>query len=411
MFCRNCGAEQAEDSKFCVKCGAPLPRTESTDAPAGQPSPQPQAEAEPEQVQSPEPAEPVELPVAAPEQAPEPKQEPSPGAAAEPKKGPNIKLIAIIAGAAVAIAAIAALVIVFLVNNADDGLTDEERMGLFVGEWVAQDSSDESMGKEWFDYSASQGIYIELFLWDDGTGVFRTDAGPVKLTWEAKTQTSATATMEEQEMDIVIKGKQLTMTNPDGVELYFVPADEVDMSNAIDVTNKGNGVTVDPDDIQVGEYSKLIGNYSVGFMQIPRGWVNRIDDIDPEFVKDYEAVFYVDSTTEYTSPSQGRFAFSQSVQMSRHATGYKELAAQLEEAYKSDDKYGDCVRTEATIGKRRAIILLSENKVDGVTVASIVIDRDNDSKVSVVLSWNCGTTGNDKALQWCMDFSTTWQVE
>lgn len=447
MFCPHCGAEQPEESpKFCLKCGAPLTKTDSQKV--EQPGASVSA-SEPASASAPEPApSPAPEPASEPAPAPTPvsAQEPASAASQTPVQGDNAaasrpklnsKLIAIVAAAIVAV-----VVIVVLVVNSnkpaetsapaptattepaptattepapdpapEPGLTTEEKRAFFVGTWVCQDSSDPSLSPSWFASQAAEGVYITLIFWDDGTGVFRTDGGPEKFTWEAQTAIAATVTIDGEDHAILLRGKKLTMTNPAGMELYFVPESEVDMSNAVDLTWQGQGVTVDPSTIQVTEYSKLIGNYSVGFMQVPENWVNRIDDIDPEFVKNQEAVYYVDSKSEYTSPSLGHFAFSQSVEMSRHSASYTDLAQQLVDAYKADDSYSDVVSGRMTIGKRRAILITCTNKADGVNVMCAVIDRDNDNKVSVVLSFNAGTVGDNKPVEWATAFMNTWQVE
>lgn len=405
MFCPKCGAKQSEESpKYCEKCGAPLGRNDESDTKSAS----------------------VDTPSA--------KLKSKPRLALS--KAPNAKLIAIVAAAVLVVVIIAALVVTSCGKPAGEPqaevttqpkptadpepepepdsepeLTTEEKRDFFVGKWVAQDSTDENMPQGWFEDNAAQGVYVTLAFWDDGTGAYRTEDGPTKFTWEAQSATKATADIDGEDVTLVLRGKKLTMKKADGVEIYFVPEDEVDMSNAVDLSQHGFGVTVDPSTIQVDEYSKLIGNESVGYMQIPRGWVNRIGDIDPEFVESYNAVYYVDSTTEYTSPSQGTFAFSQFVEMSRHVVSYEDLAEQLLDAYNSDDKYGDAAIVRMTVGKRRAFCIMSTNEVDNVNVMSIVIDRDNDEKVSVVLSFNCGTISDDKPTEWALAFASTWQVE
>ena len=394
MFCPNCGAKMPDSgSKFCTKCGASLERDDRQETKLGN---------------EPEPS--VEEPKA--------------------KHAPNVKIIAIVVAAIAVVAAITIFAVVSCNKpggeagssassepapepepNPDPQLTKEEMRDFFVGVWVAQDSTDENMPKSWFESAAAQGIYITLTLWDDGTGVFRTDSGPVKITWEANSATSATVTVEDTDMPIELRGKKLTMKNAEEVELYFVPEDQVDMSNAVDLSNQGQGVTVDPSTITVNEYSKLIGNYSVGFMQIPEHWVNRIDIIDSEFVKSYDAVYYVDTKTEYLAPSTSHYAFAQSVEMSRHSDSYTKLANQLVDSYKSDENYEGTTTAQITVGKRRAILISSTNKTDGQNVMSVVIDRDNDEKVSVVLSFNCGPTSNTKPLEWAKAYMETWQVE
>lgn len=413
MFCPNCGTEMPEENpKFCLKCGAKLGRDTE---PAVE-------EASTAQTAAPDVSASEEAAIA--DESPEAAKAPSLMA----KLGPNGKLIGIVAAAVVAAVAVTALVVSSCNKPADapksdettqpepepepdSDLTTEEKREFFVGTWVAQGSTDETMTKEWFEAQASQGIYITLILWDDGTGAFRTDTGPVKISWEAESATAATAVIEKVDMPLKLRGKKLTMTNAEGVELYFVPGDEVDMSNAVDLTHQGMGVTVDPNSIEVDEYSKLIGNESVGYMQVPRGWVNRVDDLDPEFVKDANPVYYVDKTTEFLSPSKGHYDFSQMVQMSRHSGSYNDWAQRLVEAYKTDEKYGDCTMTRATVGKRRALVILSSNEEDGINVMSVVIDRDNDEKCTVVLSYNCGSIGDEKPTQWALSFTQTWQVE
>lgn len=393
MFCTKCGAEQfGKDPKFCSQCGAPL-----------------------------------DLDV--PEPEPAPAAQPAPGSSNQTKR------IAIIAAAAVAL--IALVVVALLFNKpaqnatpapaadaqpspepepapgttSDDDLTTEEKRAFFVGKWVAQDSSDEKMPAAWFEHNAAQGVYYTLILWDDGTGVFRTEEGPTKLTWEADSVTAAHAVAEERDLSISLRANKLTMTNPEGVSLYFVPEDEVDLSNAVDLSSAGMGVTVDPNTIEVNAYSKLIGNESVAYMQVPEGWVNRIDDLNADDAKQYDAVYYVDKTTEYLSPSIGHYAFMRCVQMSRRSVSYKELAQQIVDAFNSDDRYGDVSTDYMTVGKRRAIYITCTDEQDGINISRMVIDRDNDDKVSVTLAFNCGAVGDTQSQEWALSFASTWTVE
>lgn len=292
-----------------------------------------------------------------------------------------------------------------------DGLTPEERRAFFEGKWVAIDSSDPKRPAGWFASAAAEGVYFTILLWDDGTGVFRTADGPEKITWEADSVTSGTTKVNGRDMTITLRSKKLTLTDTAGVELYFVPESEVDMSNAVDLSQHGNGVTVDPSTIVVGEYSKLIGNESVGYLQIPKNWSNYTDNLDEESRKTYAGLYYADPYSEYTSPSKGGPSYSLSVQVSRHSASYRDIAAQLYQKYTSDSDYGETYQRNATFGKRRAIIVETVNLVDGVNEMRVVLDRDNDEKVTVVLAYNCGSAGDAKRPEWCLGYSETWQVE
>ena len=161
----------------------------------------------------------------------------------------------------------------------------------------------------------------------------------------------------------------------------------------------------------MAKYAKLIGNHSVGFMQVPEAWANRIDDIDSEFVKNQDAVYYVNSRSEFTSAAKQHFDFSESVEMSRHSNSYEELAQALVSAYEEDATYANTTTSRATMGKRRAFVITSTNTTDNLTVVSIVIDRDNNEKVSVVLSFNAGAASNAELLEQAMAFAGTWQCE
>ncbi len=435
MFCPNCGANIPEGNpRFCPSCGTALDKgmaeveapAEEEAEPAAEVAPEPTAEPEPEPVAEHAPAATEPEPVAEHAPAPKPELEPEPAPEASPKPKPNTKLIALIA---VAVLVIAALVVGIVVTTSSNNsassseqpappenppepeLSPEEKRAFFVGKWVAQDSTDKNMPKQWFDSNADQGIYITLTLWDDGTGVFRTDTGPVKTTWDAESVTKAKMKVDDVEMPLSLRSKKLTMTNADGAEMYFVPEDEVDMSNAVDLTNHGQGVTVDPSTIKVEQYLKLIGNESVGYMQVPESWTNRTSDLESEFVKSYDALMYVNQRSEYLSPALGHAAFSQMIQMSRHSGSYTQLAQQLADSYKKDSNYANTTTSRMTVGKRRAIYVSSSNTTDNVSVASIVIDRDNDEKVSVVLSVNCGAIGDQKIADQIAAFVSTWQVE
>ena len=433
MFCPNCGANIPKSNpRFCPSCGAALDKDETQVS-----GTQAEVEAEAAQAQAPEPApgagttaepapklEPATGPMA--EVEAQPKPEPVPKPAAESKSKPNAKIIALIAVAALVVAAVVVGVVVTTSSNnagsssqqpappenpPEPELSPEEKRAFFVGTWVAQDSTDKNMPKQWFDSNADQGIYITLILWDDGTGVFRTDSGPVKVTWDAESVTNAKMKVSDAEVSLSLRSKKLTMTNADGVEMYFVPEDEVDMSNAVDLTNQGQGVTVDPSTIKVEQYLKLIGNESVGYMQVPESWTNRTSDLDAQIIKSYDAIMYVNPRSEYLSPSLEHAAFSQMIQMSRYSVPYTQLAQQLADAYKADKNYTNTTTSRMTVGKRRAIYVSSSNTSDNVSVASVVIDRDNDEKVSVVLSLNCGAIGDQKIADQIAAFMSTWQVE
>ena len=421
MFCPNCGTElYGEKPKFCPHCGASLERGDTA----------------------------VTQEMPKPTDAPEPVADPAPAVAPEPAptsgKAPNPRLVAIIA-AAVAVVVIVILVITLSPKPSGQGapaptstsstssepapaptseptpapapssttssdLTTEEMRAFFVGTWVAQDSTDKTMPAAWFQANAAQGVYITLILWDDGTGVFRTDSGPLKFTWDASSVTTATAVMDGNDMTLELRAKKLTMKNANGVEMYFVPEDEVDMSNAVDLSNKGRGVTVDPNDIVVDEYSKLIGNESVAYMQVPRGWTNHVDDLPADEVKKFDIVYYADPTTEYTSPAKG-YAFTRYVEMRRLSMSYEEFAKQIIDSYEADDKHQDVVYQRMTVGKRRAIYISATDVEEGVQVARVLIDRDNDEKVCVLLNFGCGVPGDTKAQEWAVAFANTWTVE
>lgn len=455
MFCSNCGAKVPDDNaNFCFECGAPLYKGEERE---------PEQNEEPGSTPSSSTVPPTDQ-----NQSEAVRPEPQQGGTAAVKPTPNKNVIAIIA---IAVIAVVALVAVFALtgkpasgpqpgssassaasagsasssassestassassesassessaasaasaasasqssSSPDDGLTPKERREFFEGKWVATNSSDEKRPEGWFKSMAAEGLYYTLILWDDGTGVFRTPEGPTKITWEASTMTSATTTIDGEDMTITLRSKELTLTNSKGVDVYFVPEDEVDMSNAVDLSQHGFGVTVDPNTIEVGEYLKLIGNESVGYMQVPESWVNRINDLDDKEVKSYDIVYYVDSKSEYVSPEKGGYAFSLRVEMSRHSASYKEVAQGVYDTFTADENYGPASMERMTVGKRRAIVVKSTNLVDNVNVAWVIIDRDNDEKVSVVLAYNCGAIGNDKAVDWVMAYTESWQVE
>ncbi len=448
MFCPSCGTElSGEKPKFCPQCGASLERDEAAvtqEMPKSTPAPAP---------------EPARAPTTTPEPASTGASTPKPSSG-----GPNTKLIAIIAAAVVVVIIIVVIVLTsqkpaadsvsaatssdvasssdvdtdsdvdsssstgtgFSSNSdssSDSGsasssastpnsdITVEEMREFFVGTWVAQDPSDERMPAGWFAHNAAQGVYVTLILWDDGTGVYRDQEGPKKFEWEAESVTLAHATIEDVEMTISLRAKKLTLANPAGFELYFVPEDEVDMSNAIDISRQGQGVTVDPSDIVVDEYSKLIGNESVAYMQIPRGWTNRTDDLPSDEVKDYAIVYYADTTTEFLSPTKGSYSFTRFVEMSRMSGSYSQMAEALSAEYRKDSTHENVTTDQMTIGKRRAIYISATDTEEGVNVVRVFIDRDNDEKVTVLLSFNCGAIGDTKSLEWALAFANTWTVE
>lgn len=453
MFCSKCGAKVPDDNaNFCFECGAPLYKGEEAEPKQDEvlgstPSSNTVPPAEQDQGEAVHPE---------PQQSEAVRPEPQQDGASAVKPEPNKKLIAIIAIAAIAVIA---LVAVFALSgkpasgpqpgsaassaastgstassapaesassgssaasaasasqsssSPDDGLTPKERREFFAGTWVATDSSDEKRPEGWFKSMAAEGLYYTLILWDDGTGVYRTPEGPTKITWDADTMTSAATAIDGKDMTITLRSKKLTLTNPEGVDVYFVPEAEVDMSNAVDLSQHGFGVTVDPNTIKVGEYLKLIGNESVGYMQVPEGWVNRINDLDDKEVKSYDIVYYVDPKSEYVSPEKGGYAFSLRVEMSRHSASYKDVAQGVYDSFTSDENYGPATMERMTVGKRRAIVVKSANLTDNVNVAWVIIDRDNDEKVSVALAYNCGAIGNDKAVDWVMAYTESWQVE
>ena len=397
MFCPNCGAEVTnENAKHCPKCGTSLVGESQSQV----------AQDEGAQVEQDKDAKPVSSPLSA----------------------ANGKLIAIVA-AIVVVAVVVTALVVGSCNRPQqaptptastepepnpepqDNLTPEERRDFFVGTWVAQDSTDPKRPKGWFESSAAQGVYVTLILWDDCTGVYRPENKPIKVSWDAESATAATAKADKKEYSLQLKGKKLTLKTEDDMEVYFVPETEVDMSNAVDLSHKGMGVTVDPNSIKPDQYSKVIGNESVGYMQIPQGWVNRVQDLDAAAVKSADTVYYADKNTEYLSPTLQHAAFSQSVQMGRYSSSYTEYAQKLVDAYKASSDYENVTTKKMTVGKRRAVAVYASNVADGVEVVNIVADRDNDEKVSVVLAFNCGTLGRTEPTEWALAFASTWQVE
>ncbi len=395
MFCPKCGAEVPnKDAKHCPECGASLVKE------AAQP----------------------------PSQDNNTQAEQGGNAKPSTSQAVNGKLIAIVA----AIVVVAVVVTALVVSSCNrprqapapnsstvlepepepkDDLTQEERRAFFVGTWVAQDSTDPKRPKGWFESSAAQGVYVTLILWDDGTGVYKPDKKPIKLTWDAESATKATAKSDKLEYELLLKGKKLTIRTADDIEVYFVPETEVDMSNAVDLSHSGMGVTVDPNSIKPDQYSKVIGNESVGYMQIPQGWVNRVQDLDASAVKSADTVYYADKNTEYLSPTLGHAAFSQGVQMGRYSSSYTEYAQKLVDTYKASSDYENVSTKKMTVGKRRAVAVYASNVADGVETVTIVADRDNDEKVSVVLAFNCGTLGRTEPTEWALAFANTWQVE
>lgn len=409
MFCPECGAQQPEeDAKFCLKCGAPL-ITQAT------------------------PPHAADVQETAPAQA---SAQPDPEAAPSAPRAVSPKLIAIIVGAVAAIVAVVALLVVPQCtqsggtpqppdqaqepapDNTDGGTTSvRPDYEVFVGSWVANDSNAENMPQEWFASAAEQGVYFVLTLNDDFTGTFQTDHGVLDFTWMSSSAATASLTLSSNGnvMNLTTKtGRDLTMINGDGTEMYFVPAESVDMSNAIDPTDPQANPQTDPQqsDPQQTEASagmQRIGNEAVGFLQVPSAWVDRVQDLDPKVAAATQAVYFADPESEYLSGAQSHFAFAKSIQMSVESASYLSVSSRIAATYQGDD-YGETTDESFTVGGRNGVLLVSSIPKDNVNVATIVIDRDGDDKTTVVLTLNCGSMDDVEAATEVLSYAAKWTV-
>lgn len=387
MFCPECGAEQlTKDPKFCLSCGAPL-------AARKEGAPQEPAETTPT------------AQAAAPSEAP------------GRSNGRAIALVAAIAGIVAAVAIALAIVIPRILaptsTGSDPQATPPEQpqpkaaeLGreAFVGTWVAQDSTDPNMPKGYFEDRAALGLYATLTLDEDGTGTFKTEDDSVDVTWEDVGDAQGQVHAGGDPMPISLDdADHLTMKNAAGVQMYFVTSRNVDMSNAADAT--GTGTTGQAP--QQG--MRRIGNPSVGYLQVPDSWTDRSADLDPNLLDGYDAVYYADPATEFTSAVQAHFAFAKSVQLNAYQTSYKAVSSQVAATYQGKE-YGELTTSDMTLGGRKAVMLVCSVPDDNLNVATIVIDRDGDEKNAVALILNCGPSDTQPPSTEVLRYASTWEA-
>ena len=277
-----------------------------------------------------------------------------------------------------------------------------------LGSWVALDSEDPTMPPDYFVQMSKQGIYIVLTLKQDGTGVFKTDTGPVDLTWTMSDDGSATMKIGESLTTLKRDGEDLIMINGNGLKMTFVPADQIDMSNAVEVggpTDPGTGTTTP----QASEGMQRVGNDKVGFLQVPTTWTDRSGDLDPGRVSSNSTVYFVDPSTEFTSPTRGKFDFAKSIAMDAEEGSYKTAAAEVAAGHEVDS-YGETTTSELSIGGRNAMLVVSSIPKDNLNIASILIDRDGDEKNTVRLTLNCGAADSTTAASEVLSYVSKWTV-
>ena len=170
----------------------PAPAPEPTPAPAPEPTPAPASAPAPEQsapTPTPEPApEPTSAPEPSPAPVPTPTPEPTPAPTAEPAKKKNGGLIAaIIVGAVVLVAAIAALALHFI-NASPNKLAETAMLSLF---------NKPNLGAVISQESGTSKFVMELFIDSDGTSYTRYDDFGAILGLDAQAKAKYASTLSE----------------------------------------------------------------------------------------------------------------------------------------------------------------------------------------------------------------------
>lgn len=156
--------------------------------------------------------------------------------------------------------------------------------------------------------------------------------------------------------------------------------------------------------------TQTIGNSSVGYIEVPKSWVDRTSDVDPRMVDSYRTVYYADPDSEFTSAVLGHFAFSRSIEMTNRPTSYTDVAKGIVDKAKADTStYGDVTTEEIKINGHSAILIATSMPDDNLAMCSIVIDRDGDGRSAVTLAMNCGPLDGD-SYQEVLQSASTWTL-
>lgn len=104
---------------------------------------------------------------------------------------------------------------------------------LYTGTWVLQDSNDETFDSDTLTLMDTLDVRVTLTLEDDGTGTLNyLGNNPNTVTWEAKSDTEGTLTLDDSQSTLTLEEDVLTMTDADGTYMEFVRSDEPEPSTA-----------------------------------------------------------------------------------------------------------------------------------------------------------------------------------
>lgn len=92
---------------------------------------------------------------------------------------------------------------------------------IYTGTWELESGSDENLDAESVELMKSLGLEVTLTLKEDGTGSLDLFGESTDITWEAKSNTEGTITLEGEKANIKIADSKLTLDDDTGASMTF----------------------------------------------------------------------------------------------------------------------------------------------------------------------------------------------
>ena len=102
----------------------------------------------------------------------------------------------------------------------------------YVGSWELESGSDESLDAESIELMKSLGLEVTLTLSEDGTGSLDLFGETTDLTWEAKSNSEGTITLNDSTAALKLVDGKLTLEDATGSSMTFAKEDASSASSA-----------------------------------------------------------------------------------------------------------------------------------------------------------------------------------